>query len=254
MIGRTNITKWRTVWIIGASSGIGAALAKSMAAEYAENVVVSARRKQQLDAIASASDRIVSLQLDITSTDSLDRARHALNEMKLKPDLVIYCAGTYRAGGLKQLSIETATTHMDVNYLGAVRTIIAARKIFTDNVGGHLALVSSLTGYCGLPKAVHYGPTKAALISLGETLKPEFDKRGWTLTVINPGFVRTPMTDQNDFPMPYLMDPDKAASAIVDGLKRRRFEIAFPAPLVRRLRMLRLLPYSLFFRITRRMV
>jgi short-subunit dehydrogenase len=119
---------------------------------------------------------------------------------------------------------------------------------------GQILVTASLAGYCGLPYGAPYGASKAALINLAESLRPELEARGVRLRVVNPGFVRSRLTDKNRFRMPYLMEPDQAARAVMRRLDREGFEIAFPSPLVWRLRLLRALPYRLFFHLTRRML
>ncbi|WP_350333609.1 SDR family NAD(P)-dependent oxidoreductase [Coralliovum pocilloporae] len=244
---------WSTVWVIGASSGIGEAFARHCH-RNGLSVIVSARRADALWSMANDLPGLQVVPMDVSSGQSVDIAIQALKDQNLVPDLVVFCAGTYEPGGLTILDADAASDHMNINYIGAIRVIQAVMPIFRDRGTGHLALVSSLTGYRGLPNAVHYGPTKAALINLTETLYPEFERLGLDLTIINPGFVKTPMTDKNTFEMPFLISAAEAADHMWEGLRRKQFEIAFPAPLVRRLKALRLLPYRLYFRVMRSML
>lgn len=244
---------WSTIWVIGASSGIGEAFARHCHQKGAR-VVISARRADMLSALAETMPGSYAVPVDVASTESMTAAFESLSDQEILPDLVVFCAGTYDPGGLKILNADAATVHMNINYIGAIRTIEAVLPMFKERGTGHLALVSSLTGYRGLPNAAHYGPTKAALINLTETLYPEFQRLGLDLTIINPGFVKTPMTDRNTFTMPFLISAEEAADHMWTGLSEKRFEIAFPAPLVRRLKALRLLPYRLYFRIMKRML
>ena len=133
-----------------------------------------------------------------------------------------------------------------VNCLAALAPRMIARK------AGHLSWIASVAGYMGLPKAAAYGPTKAALINLGESLYPEMKLKGVQVSVINPGFVATPLTAQNDFEMPFLMQPADAARRSIDGLASGRFEIAYPTRFVAILKSIRALPYPLFFRLITR--
>ncbi|WP_068315389.1 SDR family NAD(P)-dependent oxidoreductase [Polycladidibacter hongkongensis] len=243
-------TQKRT-WIIGASSGIGKQLALDMAAR-GETIIVSARREEPLAELATSQNTITALALDVASPDQLaSTITHLANAGKL-PSHVIFCAAIYQPGGLEILNHATATEHMQVNYL-AFTSLLEHLVPHWQNTGGHIAVIASLSGYCGLPKAAIYGPTKAALINLCETLQPDLQTIGIKLTLINPGFVDTPMTRKNSFAMPFLRTPEQASKAILEKLEKKGFEIAFPWQLSWALRLLRHLPYSLYFLITKRM-
>ena len=170
------------------------------------------------------------------------------------PDQIIYCAAIYQPGGVEKLTYQSAFDHMSVNYLGAVATIETLFPALKARGTGKIAIVSSLTSYCGLPKAALYGPTKAALASLCETLRPEFEQMGLGLHLVNPGFVATRLTEKNDFDMPFLMTEEAAAARIMRGLESDRFEIAFPFRMALLLRFLRWLPYGPYFTLMRRML
>ena len=245
--------KWRNVWIVGASSGIGRTLAL-MLAKGGVDVVISARRADALRDVADIDARIQSLALDVANPEAVSIAVSQLEASGKLPDLVIFCAAVYEPGGLDVLEHAKAEQHMAVNYLGAVALIEALVPPMKTRGRGDIAIVASLTSYCGLPKAALYGPTKAALSSLCESLRPEFDEEGLGLFLINPGFVATPMTDKNSFDMPFLMRDEEAAKRIITGLGKGRFEIAFPTRLALILRFLALLPYGLYFSLMRRMV
>nr|WP_319388529.1 SDR family NAD(P)-dependent oxidoreductase [uncultured Cohaesibacter sp.] len=245
--------KWQRVWIIGASSGMGARLAVLFAKAGAE-VIVSARSVDKLEALSRPHERMVALPLDVQDGEAIAEAINQLASNDQLPDLTVYCAAVYEPGGVEALSHHEAARHMMVNYLGAVGVIAGLFPRLKQQGRGGIAIVSSLTSYCGLPMAAHYGPTKAALASLCETLKPEFDAAGLVLHLINPGFVETPLTARNRFPMPFLMSDEAAAQRMFDGLRKKAFEIAFPFPMALALRLLRALPYSLYFRLMRRLI
>lgn len=239
------------VWILGASSGIGHALAKAYAAK-GDKVTVSARTDTALQALSAEDCNITPLTMDVLQPDAFEEAVQSFKQDL--PDLVIYSAATYIPGGLEVLNHKEASHHMAVNYLAAVALTETITPHFKARGHGHLALIASLSGYCGLPNAALYGPTKAALINLCETLKADYDALGLRLSVVNPGFVKTPMTDKNEFSMPFLMTPEEAADKIIMGLVSNKFEITFPWPLATALRLLRKLPYSLYFKLTRRLI
>ena len=188
----------KRVWLIGASSGIGAALAKKLAQAGAE-VIVSARRAEKLQELAQWSSKITPLPLDVERAGAIHDAVAELDADGRLPDLTIYSAAIYEPGGMDILSTEAARNHMSVNYLGAVSLLSALFPKLKEKRRGSIAIVSSLSSYCGLPKAALYGPTKAALTSLCETIKPEFDEAGVGLQLINPGFVDTQLTREKWF-------------------------------------------------------
>ena len=250
---RTPQSKWQHVWIIGASSGMGAALS-DLLDRSGVNVIASARRAEKLEALAKDARSIWPLPLDVEKPEEVRAAIEQLEAEGRLPDLTVYCAAIYEPGGIDQLDPEHARKHMSVNYLGAVTVLSALFPKLRDAGGGSIAIVSSLTSYSGLPKAALYGPTKAALASLCETIKPEFEQARVGLQLINPGFVHTPLTEKNSFSMPFLLSREDAAQRILSGLLRSDFEIAFPKRMTYSLKVLSWLPYDLYFRLMRRML
>jgi short-subunit dehydrogenase len=239
------------LWITGASSGIGRALALHYAREGA-SVAVSARRREELAVLAAeAPDRIRAFPVDVTDAAAMaDTVAQVERDGPI--DLAILNAGTFAPLGLEQLNVEAFRRHVEINYMGAIHGIIALLPRFLARGAGHLAVVASVAGYRGLPTAAAYGPTKAALINLCESLKPDLNRRGVRISVVNPGFVRTPMTDVNAFPMPFLVEPEDAARRIARGLARGKFEVTFPRRFTFMLKLARILPYGLYFRLTSR--
>jgi len=244
---------WATVWVIGASYGIGKAFAE-LCASRGMRVVASARTREPLEDMSAASGQIEPLPFDVTDLTDVRRAAATLTERDLVPDLVLYNAGFYEPVDTWRVDADLFRRHIEVNYMGAVHVLSEVLPPLVDRGSGHVALVASLSGYCGLPKAQAYGPSKSALISLAESLKPQTDAAGIDLSVVNPGFVATRLTDKNDFSMPYLMSPEDAARKMFEGLAAKKFEVAFPRPFVRRLKMLRLLPYRAYFKVMKRLV
>ena len=245
----------RRVWLIGASTGIGHALAARLI-DAGDRVVVSARSADKLAALAErAPERYRAVPLDVTDTDQVrDAARTAAAAFD-GLDLIIVNAGTYSPNKDPGVAASEYQQVFDVNFFGTVRVLEAVLPILTaQSSGGHVAVTASLTGYIGLPHGSPYSATKAALISMCESLRAELAPHNVAVTVINPGFVKTPLTDRNDFPMPFLIDAERAAAIIERGLADRRFEIRFPWQTSLAMRLLRLLPYALYFRIAKRMV
>ena len=241
----------RRVWITGASSGIGRALALAYA-ERGAAVAASARRADELDQLAAAAPgRITAFPVDVTDEAAMMRAAAAIEESG-PLDLAVFNAGTHQPVNVEAFDAAPFRRLMEINYMGTVNGIAAVLPRFIARRGGHLAVVSSVAGFRGLPQAAAYGPTKAALINLCEALKLDLDRHGVRISLINPGFIRTPLTDRNTFPMPFLMEAEDAAQRIVRGIERDAFEITFPRRFTFLLKLMRLLPYWLYFRLVRR--
>lgn len=244
------ITDWngRRVWLVGASSGIGAALAHELARRGAR-LAVSARNADRLRALDIASARL--LPCDATDAASLAAARSELLAAWGGVDLVIYLAGDYapmRADGFDQAAAEQI---LAVNFLGAMR--LTATVLGDLPAGGGIALVASVAGYRGLPRALAYGPGKAALIHFAECLYFDLAPKRIGVWLVNPGFVATRLTAKNDFDMPALLTPAQAALAMVDGFRTGAFEIHFPKRFTVVMKLLSHLPYRWYFPLVRRM-
>jgi NAD(P)-dependent dehydrogenase (short-subunit alcohol dehydrogenase family) len=240
--------KDKRCWIVGASTGIGAALAEALAARGAR-VAVSARRREPLEAMARrfGKGRALALPLDVTHAAELEKAAAAVAKAWGGIDLVVLMAGEYRPMRAWELEAGAARSMVEVNFLGPLNALAAVVPRLLEQKGGTVALVSSVAGYRGLPRSLVYGPTKAAMINLAESLYLDLSPRGIGVCVVNPGFVRTPMTAQNDFRMPALIEPGEAAREIVAGLEAGEFEIHFPKRFTRWLKLLRVLPYGQYF-------
>jgi NAD(P)-dependent dehydrogenase (short-subunit alcohol dehydrogenase family) len=239
-------------WITGASSGMGLGMAERLAAA-GWKVAISARGEDRLREAASGHDgRIMPFTLDVTDEDAAEALVPEI-EKELGPvRLAIMNAGAYKPVTAEEFDAGEVRRQMAVNYFGAVNCIGAVLPGMLERRAGHLALVASPTSYRGLPRAGAYGAAKSAMVSLAESLKFDLDRAGVDISVILPGFVRTPMTEQNDFEMPFLMEPDEAVSIILDGLARKHFEVAFPRRLVWPLKLFRMLPYRLYYPLMRK--
>jgi NAD(P)-dependent dehydrogenase (short-subunit alcohol dehydrogenase family) len=240
----------KTVWIVGASSGIGEATAAALHARGAK-VVVSARKAQALAAFVEAHPGSRALALDVTQRAAVQGAAAEL--LAQGPlDCVVYCAGHYAAMRADAMDLADMVRHNEVNYLGALYLLDAVLPALLARGSGHISLVGSVAGYRGLPNSLAYGPTKAALINLAETLYLDLHSKGLGVSIVNPGFVQTPLTAGNDFAMPALLTPGQAAQAIVQGWARGAFEIHFPKRFTLWLKALRIMPNRLFFQLVRR--
>lgn len=248
----TPITDWqgRSVWLIGASSGIGLATAKALHAAGAR-VVVSARNAELLQQFVDAHPGAQAVVLDVADTAAIaTAARYVKTQQGL--DVVMYCAGYYQAMRAADYSLSEMLRHLDINYTGALRVLDAVLPELLPQQRGHISFISSVAGFRGLPRSMAYGPTKAALINLAEALYYDVSPHGIGVSLINPGFVETPLVANNDFPMPALITPEKAAAEILSGWRKGQFHIHFPKRFTRMLLLLRLLPYRWYFALVRR--
>ncbi|MEO6018396.1 MAG: SDR family NAD(P)-dependent oxidoreductase [Polaromonas sp.] len=246
------ITAWhdKTVWLVGASSGIGEATAHALHAAGAR-VFVSARNAEALQAFVQAHAGATALPLDVTDLAAVRAAAQALQGTGAL-DLVLYCAGYYKELRATEYSLSEMLRHDDINYRGVLHVLDAVLPAFLARKAGHISLISSVAGYRGLPKSLAYGPTKAALINLAETLYLDLHPQGIGVSLVCPGFVETPLTAKNQFSMPALISPEKAAAEILWGWGKGLFEIHFPKRFTRWMKALRLLPYRLYFAAVRR--
>jgi len=244
----------RIAWVTGASSGIGRALARRLA-ERGYRVAASARSAKDLDALASeVPGRITAFQLDVTKPEACMETGSAIERALGQVDLAVLNAGSYFPTTAANFSVDNFRRTVDLNLMGTVNCMGAIVPSMVGRKSGHIAVMASLTGYLGLPTAASYGATKAALISMAHSFRPDFERYGVTMSVINPGFVKTPLTDKNTFPMPFLQPLDKAIDVIIKGLDSGRFEIAFPWQVAWGLRFLRALPEPLRFAVMRQML
>jgi NAD(P)-dependent dehydrogenase (short-subunit alcohol dehydrogenase family) len=251
------ISSWtgRSVWLVGASTGIGRATAARLHALGAR-VAVSARNRTALDAFVAEHPGSLALPVDATDRQALQQAAAKVVHTHGRIDLACYCAGTYAAMRATEFNLEVAVQHVQVNHVGALYLLDAVlpHLLAQSKAGtaGHISLVSSVAGFRGLPKSLAYGPTKAALINLAENLYLDLSGLGLGVSVINPGFVETPLTAQNEFRMPALITPEQAAQEIVRGWEKGEFEIHFPKRFTLWLKGLRHLGYGAYFAAVRR--
>jgi NAD(P)-dependent dehydrogenase (short-subunit alcohol dehydrogenase family) len=244
----------RTVWLVGASAGIGRATASALHAQGA-HVVVSARSVEALGAFVDEHPGARALPLDVTDAAAFKSAVQTLGTL----DCVVYCAGHYRAMEATHMDLPDLLRHNQVNYLGALHLLDAVvPRLLAQPVNpqsgqrGHVSLVGSVAGFRGLPKSLAYGPTKAALINLTETLYGDLHPHGVGVSLISPGFVDTQLTRQNQFTMPALITTEQAAQEILKGWARGQFEIHFPKRFTYWMKILQLLPYAAYFAAMRR--
>jgi NADP-dependent 3-hydroxy acid dehydrogenase YdfG len=242
----------KRVWLIGASSGIGEALARRLMADGAR-VALSARSADKLAQLGSLSSQTVVLPLDVAEPDALARAAATLTAHWGGIDAVLFVAARYQAVRAWELDPADIDATLNTNVAAVMKGCAAVLPGMLAAQSGALVILSSVAGYRGLPKAIIYGATKAALINFAETLFMDVRPRGLGVHLVCPGFVETPLTAQNDFKMPALISSDEAAGHILNGLARGDFHIHFPHRFTRWLLLLRLLPDRMYFAAVRRM-
>ena len=240
------------VWVIGASSGIGAATAKELLARGAR-VACSARQGKLLHEQFGQHASALVAELDILDHARILTVRDQILGTWGGIDLVLVVAGGYQPMRADALDLPEAKKLIDLNLGGVFHCLDATLPLLLKQGHGGIGVVASVAGFRGLPKAMVYGPTKAALINLCESMYLDLHARGINVYLINPGFVATPLTSQNDFKMPALISAEEAANNLIDGIERGQFHIHFPRRFSNFLRLLRLLPYPLYFWLIHRM-
>jgi short-subunit dehydrogenase len=245
----------KRIWIIGASSGIGEACAKAFIQAGAK-VALSSRRAERLNAIAQSApaNQTFVYPLDVTQTDQLIAAHDCILNNWGGIDILLFVSGMYIPQRAHEFDFQIAEQTIDANLLGPMRAVSVALPEMLKKHSGHIAIVGSVAGYSGLPKALAYGPSKAAIINFCETLYYDLLPEGVSVHMISPGFVATEATAQNDFEMPALISAEEAAREILKGIQEGEFDIHFPKRFSRFLKFLRILPYPLYFWIVRRFV
>ena len=233
----------KTYWLIGASEGLGRALAKRLDEEGAR-VILSARNAGRLEQLGRQLKNARVIPMDATDTDSVRKATESVGSM----DGVIYNAGAYEPMRATEWDSDTALIMCDVNFTGALRVLAEVVPEFVNKGRGDITLVGSLAGYHGLPAAIGYRASKAALISLAETMRFDLNGTGVNVRLVNPGFIKTRLTEKNSFRMPMLMTPESAAERVLLAMTKRRFRTDFPAPFSWAIRTLEYLPDFLVYR------
>ena len=235
----------KKIWITGASSGIGKALAEKFSLE-GWKVAISARRKEILDEMAK-NENIFSYPLDVTNQSQIkDAFSKILNDFG-NLDLCVFSSGTYDPKLEQEINIKQNQFVMETNFFGVLYCIKTVEKYFKEKKEGHISIVSSIAAYRGLPNSSGYGPSKAALTNLTESLYFDFKKHNVRISLVSPGFIKTPLTDKNEFQMPFIKSPEFAAEKMFNGLTRSKaFEIHFPKALTMILKFLRILPYKIY--------
>lgn len=241
-------------WIIGGGSGIGASVAKLLA-QRGWTVAISGRRVESLAAVAAENNAIRPYPLDVTDREAIAATIQQIVVDHGRIDLFVFGAAAWQPMDVGDYDFEKFQRIVDTNYLGLIRIADPLLKQMERQGGGQFAAIASVAGYFGLPRSAAYSSTKAGMINLLETMRTELAPKGIVVRMIAPGFVKSELTDKNDFPMPFLMETDDAARRIVEGLTQSdRFEIAFPKRMVWLMKTIRWLPYPALFWLTSKML
>jgi short-subunit dehydrogenase len=237
----------KTIWITGGSTGIGKALAIKFA-NKGWNVAISARRENLLKEISENNENIHGFPLDVTDKSKCKEVFEQIKNKFQDVDICFFSTGTWNPKKEKDIDVEQIEDVFKVNFFGTLNSIKAVEEYFKNKKEGIIAIVSSIAGYRGLPNSTGYGPSKSALNNLAESLHFDFKRSNVRVCLVSPGFIKTPMTDKNDFKMPFLKTTEYAAEKIYDGLMNKNvFEIHFPKSLTLILKILSFLPSKIYF-------
>ena len=243
----------KTIWITGGSTGIGKALAIRFANE-GWNVAISARRENLLKELSDRYENIYPFPLDVTDKENCKNTFNQVKEKFGEIDICFFSTGTWDPKKEKDIDVEQIENVFKINFFGTVNSIKAVEEYYKNRNEGTIAIVSSIAGYRGLPNSTGYGPSKSALNNLAESLYFDFGRHNVRVCLVSPGFIKTPMTDKNDFKMPFLKTPEFAADKIYDGLVNKKiFEIHFPKELTLTLKFFSILPYKLYFYLVKKL-
>jgi len=243
----------KTIWITGGSTGIGKALAIRFANE-GWNVAISARRENLLKELSDRFENISPFPLDVTDKENCKNIFNQVKEKFGDIDICFFSTGTWDPKKEKDIDVEQIENVFKINFFGTVNSIKAVEEYYKNRNEGTIAIVSSIAGYRGLPNSTGYGPSKSALNNLAESLYFDFGRHNVRVCLVSPGFIKTPMTDKNDFKMPFLKTPEFAADKIYDGLvNKKSFEIHFPKELTLTLKFFSILPYKLYFYLVKKL-
>lgn len=243
------MTEKKIIWITGASSGIG----KALAIKFAEKgwiVAASARRENLLEDLNKFNSNIYSFPLDVTEIENCKLVANKIIEKFGGIDICVFGTGMHDPKSEKRFNLNKIREIMEVNYFGTMNSINSIYEYFSEKKNGQISIISSVAGYRGLPAAGAYCASKAALTSYAESLNFDMKMKNVRVSLISPGFIKTPMTDQNDFPMPMIKSPEFAANEIFKGLtEKKSFEIHFPKAFTYFLKFLQILPSSIYFKL-----
>ena len=239
----------KVIWITGASSGIGKALSLKFANE-GWIVAASARRENLLKELKELHENIHPFPLDVTNSNQCKAVFENIKKKFDDIEISVFCTGMHDPKSEKEFNLDKIKEIMEVNYFGTMNSINSVYKYYSEKKNGQISIVSSVAGYRGLPAAGAYCASKSALTSFAESLHFEMKRKNIRVSLVSPGFIKTPMTDKNEFPMPMIKSPEFAADQIYNGLiKSNSFEIHFPKLFTYIMKFLKILPNNIYFKL-----
>lgn len=245
------------VIIIGGTFGIGFELAKKYLGR-SKNLIILGRSEDKFQEItenlSNSITNIITKKIDVTNLNETQTVLQNIIDQLGQLDLVVYSSGFYKPNNTFDLDIELYRKTLEVNFMGLIHVMSKVLPKMKEQGSGHVAMISSLAGFFGLPNSSGYGPSKAAMMNYSESIFNDCKKHNIYVSLINPGFVKTRLTDQNTFQMPFLMSPEKAASIIFRGLEKKKYDITFPIVMSILFKFIRILPRPIFFFIIKFMV
>ena len=243
----------KVIWITGGGTGIGKAVAIKFA-NQGWNVAISGRRETVLKEVEDINPNIKSFPLDVNDKGKCLEIMKNIKEEFGDIDICFFSTGTWDPKKEREIDVEQIENVFKVNFFGTLNCIKAVEDHFRNRKNGIITIVSSIAGYKGLPNSTGYGPSKAALNNLAESLYFDFGRYNVRVCLVSPGFIKTPMTDKNDFKMPFLKTPEYSADKIYNGLiNSNKFEIHFPKSLTLILKFFKIIPDRLYFYLVKKM-
>jgi len=242
----------KTIWLVGASEGIGRALAIELAKDKNNFLILSARNKERLEDLSQVLEtKPLLIEMDVGNKESIAKAWGEIQKESISIDTIIYCAGYYKPMSAESMELDEIEKMIEVNLVGAFRVLDLVIPDFIKRKNGHIVLIGSVAAYIGLPNGIGYGSSKAGIIHLAENLKCDLSDYNIKVQVINPGFVKTRLTDLNRFQMPSIITPEEAAIYISNAMKTNAFESRFPFIFANFLKLISKLPYWLYFKLSK---
>jgi short-subunit dehydrogenase len=242
----------KTIWLVGASEGIGRALATELAKDKNNSLILSARNKERLEELAQDLEKTpLLIEMDVGNKGSIAKAWNEIKKASISIDTIIYCAGYYKPMSAESMEIDEIEKMIEVNLVGAFRVLNLVIPEFIQRKNGHIVLIGSVAAYIGLPNGIGYGSSKAGIIHLAENLKCDLADYNIKVQVVNPGFVKTRLTDLNTFQMPSIITSEEAAIYISNAMKTNAFESRFPFVFPNFLKLISKLPYWLYFKLSK---
>ena len=243
--------------IIGGTFGIGYELSK-IYLKKSKNLIILGRNDEKLNEISkefsNSQTNVITKKLDVTSIEQCKQILTSIIDELGSLDLIIYSSGFYKPNNTFDVDLDLYRKTIEVNFMGLINVMSVILPFLKQQQKGHIAMISSLAGFFGLPNSSGYGPSKAAMMNYSESIYNDCKKNNIHVSIINPGFIKTRLTEQNKFKMPFLMSAEEAAKIIYNGLEKKKYDITFPFMMSLIFKTLRILPKPVFLFLIKFMV